>query len=297
MPRTPLAAALAERIEGLSVLDKPAKAIGRKIRSSVPAGPAKDALSGSWLGHALHPMLTDVPIGTWTSAVLLDLIGGRASEPAARRLIGTGLAVTPAVVATGWLDWADTEPGSDDVRRAGLLHAGVNGLATGLFAASLVARSGGRLGRGRALSAAGLAAVGAGGWLGGHLSYARGVGVDTTALEPDVTDWTPAIAEREVTEGVPVTAMVGGSGVLLVRQGGQIYALADRCAHRGGPLHEGELGDGTITCPWHDSCFRLEDGGVERGPSAYPQPRYDVRVVSGTVEVRRRTPRSFVAAA
>ena len=61
---------------------QPAKTIGKAVRDAVPAGPVKDALSGIWLGHALHPLLTDLPIGTWTSAVLLDWLGGgRAPRP------------------------------------------------------------------------------------------------------------------------------------------------------------------------------------------------------------------------
>lgn len=285
--RRPAATALAERIEELSALDQPGKTIAKKIRSLIPKGPVKDALSGVSLGHALHPMLTDVPIGTWTSAVLLDAIGGRDGRKAAERLLAAGLAATPATLASGWSDWADTEPASDEVRRAGLVHAALNGAATGLFAMSLLDRRAGRLARGRMMSLAGLSLVGAGGWLGGHLSYAQGVGVDTTAFQQGATDWTPAIAETELPEGKATCATVDGDAVLLVRQNGRIHALADRCTHRAGSLHEGELGDGTITCPLHDSCFRLEDGSVLRGPAAYPQPTFETRVRGGKVEVRR----------
>jgi nitrite reductase/ring-hydroxylating ferredoxin subunit len=75
---------------------------------------------------------------------------------------------------------------------------------------------------------------------------------------------------------------------MLLRQGGEIFALSDRCAHRGGPLHEGTIEDGCVTCPWHASVFRLRDGSLERGPSAYPQPAWETRERDGRIEVRPR---------
>ena len=174
---TPLPNALADRLESTSLLDPPAKTVGGVVRDVIPHGPVKDALSGTWLGHPLHPLLTDIPIGTWTSAVLLDLVGGRASEPAARRLIAIGLAAVPPTALSGWNDWADTETASDDVRRLGFVHGLLNGAAAAVFAASLIARRNGETGRGKLLSLAGMGLVGAGSWLGGHLAYTKGVGV------------------------------------------------------------------------------------------------------------------------
>ena len=287
---TPLPNELAERLESTTALDAPAKAVARTVRDVIPHGPVKDALSGTWLGHPLHPLLTDIPIGTWTSAILLDFLGGRASEPAARRLIGIGLAAVPATALSGWNDWADTEPASDEVRRSGFVHGLLNGAAAAVFATSLVARRNGDTGRGKLLGLAGMGMVGVSSWLGGHLSYARGVGVDTTIFEQAATgDWEPAgVQEADLEEGRPRCVAVGDRPVLLLRQGGTLYALADRCTHRAGPLHEGDVGDGTITCPLHGSRFRLEDGSVEQGPATYPQPVLETRVTSGAVEVRRR---------
>jgi nitrite reductase/ring-hydroxylating ferredoxin subunit len=131
-----------------------------------------------------------------------------------------------------------------------------------------------------------MGAVSAGGWLGGHLSYAEGVGVDNTVFEDYPGDWTPVVSESELVEGEPHRAELDGVPVVVVRSGGQVYALAERCSHRGGPLSDGEVAGGCITCPWHGSRFRLEDGSVERGPAAYPQPALDVRVSGGMVEVR-----------
>jgi nitrite reductase/ring-hydroxylating ferredoxin subunit/uncharacterized membrane protein len=285
----PLPNALADRLESTAALDPPARTVGKAVREIVPRGPVKDALSGTWLGHPLHPLLTDIPIGSWTSAVLLDLLGGRASEPAARRLIAIGLAAVPATAFTGWHDWADTEPASDEVRRSGFVHGLLNGTAAAVFAASLAARRNGSTGRGKLLGLAGLSLVGVGGWLGGHLAYARGVGVDTTIFEQAATEgWEPAgVGEDDLEEGRPRCVVVGDRPVLLLRQGGRVHALADRCNHRGGPLHEGEVGDGAITCPLHGSRFRLDDGSVEQGPATYPQPVFETRVTAGRIEVRR----------
>ena len=127
----------------------------------------------------------------------------------------------------------------------------------------------------------------AGGHLGGHLSFVEGVGVNQTAFEKGPEEWTPTVSEAELSEGQAVCAKAGDAQVLLVRDGDGIHALDDRCTHRGGPLHEGEVADGCVTCPWHGSRFRLADGSVERGPASSPQPLYETRVVDGKVEVRR----------
>jgi nitrite reductase/ring-hydroxylating ferredoxin subunit/uncharacterized membrane protein len=284
--RRPRAHALSEQIGSIAALDAPATAIGAKIRSILKPGPVKDALSGTWLGHALHPLLTDVPIGTWTSATLLDLLGGRDSRPAARRLIGVGLLAAGPTAWTGWSDWADSEPADDQVRRIGLVHAIANGTAAALYGVSLVARRRGAHTAGVLLGLAGAGAVGAGGWLGGDLAYARGVGVDETAFDQGPEDWTPALDASMLLDGRPAAALVGDVEIVLVRRNGTIHALADRCSHRGGALHEGELEGDCIECPLHGTRFHLEDGSVARGPSAYPQPVYEAREREGRIEVR-----------
>src|SRR3954468_564881 len=201
---SPLPAEVAERLESLEVLDPPAKTIGKTVRNAIPRGAVKDALSGTWMGHALHPLLTDIPIGTWTSATLLDLVGGKESRTAARRLVALGLPATAPTVVTGLSDWADAEPADDGVRRAGLLHASFNVVAVGFMAASLAARARGRHGRGKALTLAGISALGAGGWVGGHLSYSQGVGVDTTVFDKDLEEWTSTgLREDELADGRP----------------------------------------------------------------------------------------------
>jgi nitrite reductase/ring-hydroxylating ferredoxin subunit len=286
--RKPLPDELANQIAGLEPLDTVAEPIAAKVRELIPGGPVKDALSGTWLGHAFHPIMQLAPLGTWMSAVILDLIGGEDSETAADRLIGTGLLASVPTFVSGWSDYADSTVASDRVRRIGIVHALANGTGALLFAGSLRARAGGARGRGKLLALAGMGAVSAGGWLGGHLSYAEGVGVDNTVFEDYPGDWTAVVAESELAEGEPHRAELDGVPVVVVRSGGELYALADRCSHRGGPLSDGEVSDGCITCPWHGSRFRLQDGSVERGPAAYPQPALDVRVSGGMVEVRDR---------
>ena len=120
----------------------------------------------------------------------------------------------------------------------------------------------------------------AAGWLGGHLTYALGVGVDTTAFQSLPTDWTDA-AELSAIGDQPLGVDVGGVPVVLFRTAGGIAALAGRCTHRGGPLHEGQVSDGCISCPWHGSRFAA-DGAVRSGPATRPQPRLDTRAVNGT---------------
>ena len=176
----------------------------RARRCATPSRPGRSrtALSGTPIGHALHPLLTDLPIGTWTSALLLDALGGSDAE-GGRRPADRGRASRARCrpSATGLTEWADSEAGSPAARRVGLLHAATNLAATALFGASLAARRGGARGRGKLLALAGAGALGAGGWLGGHLSYAQGLGVDRTAFEAGPEDWTEALPRRGAPRG------------------------------------------------------------------------------------------------
>ncbi len=287
-PNRPRLHALAERVGRLEGLDGPAEAVARKVRGALDPGPVKDVISGTWLGHALHPLLTDIPIGTWTSATMLDLLGGRRSRDAAERLIGIGVLAAVPTAITGTNDWADTTPADDSVRRIGAVHAVANTAALLLYGGSLAARRRGRRRRGVALGLAGSGALVVGGHLGGHLSYDKGVGVQQTAFREMPTDWTPTVREGEVHEDRPTRASAGDVDVVLARHEGRIYALADRCTHRSGSLADGTVADGCVTCPLHASVFRLADGSVVRGPAGAPEPAFDVRVEDGTVHVRVR---------
>jgi uncharacterized membrane protein len=167
--------ALSERLDSLSALDAVARPVRGLVARALRPGPLKDAVSGSWLGHALHPLLTDLVIGSFTSATILDLLG--ADDDAAQALIAVGLAAYPPTALTGVSDWSDSAD-DDGIRRTGLIHAGVNASALALYAASLAARRAGDRGRGRLLGLAGASALGAGGYLGGHLAYVRGARVE-----------------------------------------------------------------------------------------------------------------------
>ena len=285
---TPSAAAahtldeLAERVEHATVLDGVGSAIAKVIDRALPDGGVRDVASGVPIGHPAHPLLVTVPIGSWTAATYLDLTGG--DRKAARRLVGLGvLAAVPAAV-TGSNDWLTTRKAE---RRVGLVHAALNNVALVLYGASWLARRRGRQARGVLLSLAGLSVTGASGWLGGHLSYALGIGVDHTAFEHLPGEWTDACAESDVPATGATSVEIDGVPVLVTRDGGEIVALADRCTHRGGPLHEGEIADGCVTCPWHGTQFALRDGTVRRGPGTRPQPTLQVRVENGRVQLRR----------
>ncbi len=293
MPDTPTAASplpvLARQLERLGLLDAPAKLIAKQVRGVQSPGTVKDTMSGTWLGHAVHPILTDVVIGSWTSANLLDLIGGRDSEAAAERLIAVGIAAYFPTALTGVTDWADAEPTDAGVRRVGLVHAVSNATALGFYAASLAARRKGSHGRGVALAAVGAGVMTVGGFLGGHLTYAQGVGVDRTAFDPGPTEWTPALPADALRSGATTVVKADLTPVLLHRDGATVLAIHDRCSHRGCSLAEGTVVNRVVTCGCHGSRFSLEDGSVVRGPATSPQPAYETRELRGTIEVRRRT--------
>jgi nitrite reductase/ring-hydroxylating ferredoxin subunit len=272
---------LAQRIERWGALDAVAAPLRGVAHRLVPEGTAlKDALSGTWLGHPLHPMLTDVVVGSWMSALVLDRLG---ADDGADALVALGVAAALPTALSGLSDWADLPV---DTRRVGTLHAFGNTAALVLHGVSLAERLRGRRARGQGLSAVGIGIAMASAWLGGHLSFGRGVGVNQTVFEDLPEDWTAVADEAEVAEGSLAGVTAGGTGVLLARQRGRIWALVDRCSHRGCALHEGTLGDGTVKCPCHGSTFRLEDGSIVTGPATAPQPRLLVRVRGGQVELR-----------
>lgn len=273
------------RIEGADRLDDVATPLGAAVSRLVQPRTVRNLLSGTWLGHALHPVLTDVPIGAWSMASLLDLVGGESAESSADLLVGFGIVSALPTAVTGLNDWSDTM-GAES--RVGVAHAGANVAALGLYAGSLLARRAGHRRRGIVLGLAGLAALSVGGYLGGHLAFANAVNVNHTAFEHRPDDWTSVLAESELEEGQPRQVVSGDATIMLVRDGGQVYALANRCTHLGGPLDQGEIVDGCVQCPWHQSTFRLRDGHIVRGPASSPQPTYDVRVQAGHIEVRAR---------
>ncbi|MDQ2749934.1 MAG: Rieske 2Fe-2S domain-containing protein [Actinomycetota bacterium] len=277
-----------ERIESAEVLDKPSEYLAAAVGKALPKGKLQDLVSGTPLGHPLHPVLVAIPIGSWTAASYLDATFGDRS--AARKLVGFGVLAALPTALSGANDWATTA-GAE--RRVGLVHALLNDVALALYTGSWLARRRGRHLRGAGLALAGATVLGAAGWLGGHLAYGLGIGVDTTAFQQFPEQWTDVAAEADVPASQGIAGDVEGVAVLLARHDGQIIALSDRCTHRGGPLHEGSIDAGCVTCPWHESVFALADGSVLSGPATRPQPVAEVRVVDGRVQVRRRSERTL----
>lgn len=276
---------LVQRLAHATALDRVAKPLGDAVGKLVEPRSRKDLLSGTWLGHPLHPMLTDIPIGSWTSAFVLDLLGGKSSRNAADALVAIGVVTAVPTAAAGLSDWADT---IGEERRIGVAHAGGNVVALACYTTSLVLRRRGKRVKGVAVSLLGAAAATVGGYLGGHLAYRQGVNVDRNAWRHGAGDWSDVVSEAELGVGEPAVVQVGDENVLLLRDSARIVAIGAVCSHAGGPLQEGYIADGCVTCPWHGSVFRLADGGVVHGPATGPQPAYDVRVIGGRVSVRRR---------
>jgi nitrite reductase/ring-hydroxylating ferredoxin subunit len=274
-----------ERIERADRLDPVSDRLQRLI-SGLPQA-VRDLLHGVWLGHPLHPAMVHARVGAGLSAAVLDAIPGQ--RRAATTLLATGtVAAVPTAVA-GWNDWASLDR---DQRRTGLVHALANATALALFTGSLVARARGR--RGRALSYGALGIAGVGAYLGGHLSYRQGAGVNQAV--PDLlrlpSGWQPLGAAIDYPDGRPTARRIGDVPVLVYRKGERFTVLLERCGHQSGPLAEGEQVDvggiPCVVCPWHGSTFRLTDGGVVHGPAATNQPVLEVRLVNGRLEVRRR---------
>jgi nitrite reductase/ring-hydroxylating ferredoxin subunit len=271
------------RIESATALDRVAEVLeqaGAPIRSRQRL---HSALTGRWLGHTLHPALVLVPAGCWAGAAILDASGP--GSAAARRLVGAGVVAAGPAVLTGTAEWIDTG-GAE--RRVGVAHALSNDVAVTAMTLSWLARRRGATWLCVGLAGVGLAAVGLGGYLGGHLAYVRGVAVNTTAFQSGPDRWQRIVRFDELTPGAATRVEVDSLEYVAVRRDDGVRVLENRCTHRGGPLNEGEVVDGCIECPWHGTRFRLDDGEVVVGPGAVPQPAYETRVVEGWVETRRQ---------
>jgi len=265
-------------LEQESRLDRVVSAGQRAARLIRPAK-LRDVLHGVWLGHPLHPMLVQVPVGAWLSASVLDF--ARGDERAARLLVATGLiAAVPAALA-GAADWSEQH---EQQMRVGIVHAAGNVVALGLYGASLAPRDP-RLSR--ALRLTGLAAVSASGLLGGHISFRLAGGANHAEEVPHLVKpgWQYLMTAADLPEGKPVHQMLGEVPVVAIRTNGAVRVLADRCSHMSGPLSGGELADGCLTCPWHGSVFRIADGSVARGPATAPQPAFEAREADGAIQV------------
>ena len=255
----------------------------------------RDLLNGRWLGHPIHAVLTDVPIGVLFLVIVFDVLG---YADVAAITLGIGILALIGAALAGLSDYADTD---GIARTRATLHGTVMLTALVVYLISFALRLGSVVTASTAavwLSVIGFLVLSAGAYVGGDVVYVLGNMVSRHAFRSAAgggTKWIamePAELEPDgsIPQNRPVKAKLGASNLVLVRQGEQILALHDICAHAGGPLSEGKLVDGLIECPWHYSRYRLANGTVVRGPSVYDQPAYEVRAKDGGGwEARRRS--------
>jgi nitrite reductase/ring-hydroxylating ferredoxin subunit/uncharacterized membrane protein len=287
-------------------LDDAGEAIQPVIINAFKAGgktgnDIKNFLHGKWLGHALHPIITDVPIGAWTTAAVLDTMeccGSEKYKAGADAAVITGLVGAAGAAVTGLTDWTAT---SNTERKAGLAHAILNIGATALFVSSaLLRRRETTRKTAISLSMLGYCITTLSAYIGGNLVYNQQMGVNHT-VEPEgySNDFVAVCSEDEVKENSMKCVKAGNVNVLVARKNNQLLAIANTCSHMGGPLNEGELlEDCQVRCPWHGSVFSLKNGDVIDGPATEPQPEFEVRTRNGQIEVRLKPnkSRSFIPA-
>ena len=289
----PLRYAIASVVESQTWLDKLAAPFQNWLlklfgQPGEPNRKVKDILNGTWLGHPLHPVLTDIPIGAWSSTLFLDFDWlTNESEGVARSadmLLVLGIVGATGSAVTGVSDWSDLD-GTD--RRVGFMHGLLNSGILLTNIASLVLRLTGKRRAGITLSTIGYVATLFSAYLGGELSFAKGIGVNHEAWEGGSDDYVAVMNVGDLAEGKLTRVDAAGIPAVLLKQGNSIYAIGAVCTHLAGPLDEGTCKDGIVTCPWHGSSFRMSDGGVVNGPAVYAEPTFAVRVRNGKIELRR----------
>lgn len=283
-----------EKIDEQEWLDSAGAAIQPVILNAFKAGgktgnDIKNILHGKWLGHPVHPMITDVPVGAWTTAAVLDtmeLCGNKKYKDGADAAVSIGLVGAAGAAVTGMTDWTGT---TEIERKAGLLHAMLNIGATALYVASFFMRKNKKTRKAAiTLSMVGFGITTASAYIGGNLVYNQQMGVDHTAIPRGYPEhFTPVLAANDLSENSMKCVRIGKVDILLAKQHDQIFAIANTCSHLGGPLSEGDLlDDCSVRCPWHQSIFSLKDGSVIDGPATQPQPQFDVRTHNEQIEVR-----------
>lgn len=280
---------LAEGLEHARGLDGAVRGISGVVQRVLRPGPVKNLLHGVPAGHPAHPPLTDVPLGAWISVAVLDLLPG--TERASKVLVATGLAGAVPTALTGLADWSALHR---EQQRVGLVHALGTMTASALYSASLVTRYRGYDAAGKALGYAGLTALLAGGYLGGHLAFRQAAGASHADQVAHLVPlgWHDLCSADDLPDSWPVHRSLGYISLFVLRSGEEIHVLADRCAHLAGPLHQGRIvtdadDELCVVCPWHGSVFRVADGSVVHGPATGRQPAFETRVLEdGTVQVR-----------
>ena len=277
-----------ERNDRISALATKLKGVAEPV---IGDGLVRDVLTGRWFGHPAHPAIVMAPLAGWFAGTLLDVVGGQSARPSAQRLVGFGTLAAMPAASTGIAEWLTTSKAEE---RVGTVHAALADGATVMYATSWLLRTRRHHRAAVAAGVAGAALAGATAFMGGHLSFRRGVGVNTVAFQSGPQDWaaleletdlSPDHAIRGVADGLPyavVAASPSRSAAVAVP-----YVMESRCSHRGGPLHEGKVVDGCLECPWHGARFDLDTGEVRRGPASAPQPVYDVDEHDDRLSIRR----------
>ena len=270
-------------------LEELANVLQKAVRGALPQE-VTNILHGTWLGHPLHPAITDVPLGAWTAALVLDamesLSGRREFRDSADAAVALGLLGAVGSAITGLTDWSETD---DRGKRVGLAHGVLNLAAAGMYATSYVMRKRKDSRQSAvALSMLGYAVGMMSAYLGGHLVFGEQIGVDHTATADNKKpeEFTAVLADASLRYDTPTRVVADGVPIVLVKRNDRIYALTETCPHLGGPLSEGKLVGDAIQCPWHGSELALADGHVVNGPTTFPARCFDVRVREGQIEVR-----------
>lgn len=275
---------LAEKLEGLA-------------QPLIGDGLVRDVLTGRWVGHSAHPAVVIAPLAGWFAGTLLDVVGGSGARRSAQRLVGVGTLSAMPAAATGVAEWLTTDKAEE---RVGSVHAALADGATVMYATSWLLRTRRHHRAAVAVGLVGASLAGATAFMGGHLSFRRGVGVSTVAFQSGPQDWTALELDADPSSEQAVRGVADGLAYAVVAtspsQGAaSAHVMESRCSHRGGPLHEGQVVDGCLECPWHGARFDLDTGMVRRGPASAPQPVYEVDDNDGRLSIRRDEPGSLRA--
>ena len=287
-------------IESQAWLDDVAEVVQPPINAAFEAGGeagrvAKDFLHGVWLGHPLHPVLTDIPIGAWTMAQVFDVAsiaqgGDKSLDQAADIALGVGIVAAVGAATTGIADWSEARQ-AGTLRRMGLAHGLLNAAGLTLNIVSLLMRqknSGGQRRVARAFSAAGYLTSATAAYVAGELVYNHGMAVSRNAFVEEQEHFRDVADVRELDDGKMRSYDVGDTRVALVKHEDGIHAFGAVCSHMGCDLAEGDLDGHTVTCNCHGSQFDIRDGSLIHGPATDPVPGFDVKTQIGRVLVRVR---------
>jgi len=250
----------------------------------------QDFLNGSWLGHSVHPVLTDVVVGGTTMVIFLDILrvffNVDGLEDATTWTLGLSVVAGVATIVTGLTDFKDTGTGNE--RNLAGLHGVINIVAVVIFFISLLQRFGGAHDAAFWVALAAYLVISVGAYIGGHVVFKYGYMVNHNAFARGrrAKEYTALMPAGELAEATPTKATFGTTALVVVRRGDVVYALKETCSHAGGPLSEGKLNGDYIECPWHASQFRLSDGAVRHGPATSRQVAYRARINAGQVEIQ-----------